>query len=115
MGFPLCHMLVDDNDNLHHLVFVKSAGNPVGYYFDGDKVVGPNKFPYAEKYKNIFDTAQSAIGYMSSGSQATLPLHFESLENVDKNEFDSILKRLAKPKKTYKLDKISKVRVADNG
>jgi hypothetical protein len=105
-------MLVDDNDNIKRLVFVESAGNPVKYEFDGEKVL---KVSLVEDFGDAFDTRNSARGYLSTGGSQSKQLRLETRENVGKNEFDSILKKLANPKKAYNLEKISKVRVADNG
>ena len=77
----------------------------------GEKVL---VFSLVEIFGDAFDTKNSARGYLSTGGSQSKQLRLETRENVDKNEFDSILKRLANPKKADNLEKPSKVVVVDD-
>ena len=90
MGFPICHMVKYGND-IHELVVVPSKDTWTRYRKYGDYVMTETSDDYDEM-DDAFNTAKSAIGYMSVGSQSEAEL--STVEDVSDDDIKSFIKQV---------------------
>jgi hypothetical protein len=83
MGFPKCHMIKSGN-RIVELVIVPKKGEwqQMTRVLENTIIKTNSDFDEAD---NIYDTDQSAFGYMSPGSQSQ-NLTFESMEDVSEED-----------------------------
>jgi hypothetical protein len=83
MGFPKCHMLKSDKRVIELVIVPKKGEWEKITRIVGDPISKTNKdFDEAD---NIYDTKESAVGYMSPNSQSE-SLTFESMEDVSEED-----------------------------
>jgi hypothetical protein len=97
MGFPKCHVLRCDGE-ISCLVVVTTAGE----WEKIDRFTIPTTVETSDDYnedaKGIYDTAQSAVGFLTWSSQSTADWKFESFEDLSDKDIRILRKEAFWPR-----------------
>ena len=98
MGFPKCHVLRCDGE-ISRLIIVTSTGvwEEIDR-FNATPTVQTSR-DYNEDSRNIYDTAQSAVGFLTWSSQSTADWRFESFEDLSDEDVQTLRMEALQPRK----------------